>query len=185
MSRKASPGASGGASAKARAEASGEGSGKGSGSVATADRLHSAAIHLLRRLRREDGAIGLAPARLSALSVLAFAGPMNLTALAAAEQVQAPTMTKVVQALEAEGLVRREADAADKRGSRLAATAKGRRIMEEGRRRRVQRLASDLAALPAADRALLEQAAGILERLGGGRTSPPAGAEAPRSFRNV
>lgn len=154
-------------------------------SVATADRLHSAAIHLLRRLRREDGAIGLAPARLSALSVLACAGPMNLTALAAAEQVQAPTMTKVVQALEAEGLVRREADAADKRGSRLAATAKGRRIMEEGRRRRVQRLASDLAALPAADRALLEQAAGILERLGGGRSSPAAGADTRRSFRNV
>ena len=157
---------------------------KASANFVTADRLHSAAIHLLRRLRREDTASGLAPARLSALSVLAFAGPMNLTALAAAEQVQAPTMTRVVQALEAEGLVRREADAADKRGSRIAATAKGRRIMDEGRRRRVQRLASDLGALAPADRALLEKAAGILERLGGGRTSPAEG-KGRRSFRRA
>ena len=148
---------------------------KASANFVTADRLHSAAIHLLRRLRREDTASGLAPARLSALSVLAFAGPMNLTALAAAEQVQA---------LEAEGLVRREADAADKRGSRIAATAKGRRIMDEGRRRRVQRLASDLGALAPADRALLEKAAGILERLGGGRTSPAEG-KGRRSFRRA
>jgi DNA-binding MarR family transcriptional regulator len=134
----------------------------------TADRLHSAAIHLLRRLRREDTATGLAPARLSALSVLVFGGPMNLTALAAAEQVQPPTMTKVVQALEREGLVRREADAADRRGSTLMATARGRRILEDGRRRRVTRLAQELQALPPRDRAALERAAAILERLGGG-----------------
>lgn len=134
----------------------------------TANRLHSAAIHLLRRLRREDAATGLAPARLSALSVLAFGGPMNLTTLAAIEQVQAPTMTKVVQALESEGLVRRARDARDARGTRLAATARGRRIMEEGRRRRVRRLAEDLARLPASERALLAQAADILERVSGG-----------------
>jgi DNA-binding MarR family transcriptional regulator len=134
----------------------------------TADRLHSAAIHLLRRLRREDTATGLAPARLSALSVLVFGGPMNLTALAAAEQVQPPTMTRVVQALEGEGLVRRKADAADRRGSTLMATARGRRILEEGRRRRVTRLAEELQALPPRDRAALERTAAILERLGGG-----------------
>src|SRR5687768_15743428 len=105
---------------------------KASGNFSTADRLHSAAIHLLRRLRREDTATGLAPARLSALSVLVFGGPMNLTSLAAAEQVRPPTMTRVVQALEAEGLVRREADAVDRRGARLVATARGRRILEAG-----------------------------------------------------
>ena len=134
----------------------------------TADRLHSAAIHLLRRLRREDTATGLAPARLSALSVLVFGGPMGLTTLAAAEQVKAPTMTKVVQALEAEGLVRRATNAQDKRGTVLAATSKGRRIMEEGRRRRIERLARELAELPAGDRATLRNAAEILERLAGG-----------------
>jgi DNA-binding MarR family transcriptional regulator len=143
-----------------------------SGDVGTADRLHSAAIHLLRRLRREDAATGVAPARLSALSVLVFGGPMNLTSLAAAEQVQAPTMTKVVQALEADGLVRREAVSGDKRGTRLVATARGRRIMAEGRRRRVQRLAAELRALPASERATLEKAAAILERLGGGTRRP-------------
>ena len=135
-----------------------------------ADRLHSAAIHLLRRLRREDTAIGLAPARLSALSVLVFGGPTSLTRLASVEQVKAPTMTKVVQALEAEGLVRRESNLQDKRGTVLAATAKGRRIMEEGRRRRVEQLAIELAGLPAADRATLRKAAGILEKISGGKS---------------
>jgi DNA-binding MarR family transcriptional regulator len=135
----------------------------------TADRLHSAAIHLLRRLRREDTATGIAPARLSALSVLVFGGPMGLTTLASAEQVKAPTMTKVVQALEADGLVRRDSNPRDKRGTVLAATAKGRRIMEEGRRRRIERLAGELARLPAADRAALRKAADILERISGRR----------------
>lgn len=134
----------------------------------TADRLHSAAIHLLRRLRREDTATGLAPARLSALSVLVFGGPAGLTQLAAAEQVQAPTMTRIVQALEADGLVRREPVPGDRRGARLVATARGRRVLHEGRRRRVARLAADLAALPDPDRRALDRAIGILERLGGG-----------------
>lgn len=139
--------------------------------VDTADRLHSAAIHLLRRLRREDTATGLAPARLSALSVLVFGGPASLTHLAAAEQVQAPTMTKIVQALEVEGLIRREAVEGDRRGTRIVATARGRRILEDGRRRRVARLAADLVDLPKAERAALERAAGVLERLGRGPRS--------------
>ena len=77
-------------------------------------------------------------------------------------------MTKVVQALEAEGLVRRESNPRDGRGTVLAATAKGRRIMEEGRRRRSDRLARELAELPAGDRAAVRNAADILERLAGG-----------------
>jgi len=141
---------------------------RSSASVDTADRLHSAAIHLLRRLRREDTATGLAPARLSALSVLVFGGPASLTHLAAAEQVQAPTMTKIVQALEAGGLVRREPVPGDRRGARIVATARGRRVLHEGRRRRVARLAADLAALPDAERRALDRAVDILERLGGG-----------------
>ena len=145
---------------------------KASPDFATADRLHSAAIHLLRRLRREDTASGLAPARLSALSVLVFGGPMNLTSLAAAEQVRPPTMTRVVQALEGEGLVARAADPRDARGTVLVATAAGRRIMEAGRRRRVRRLAIELSALPPSDRQVLERAAGILEQLGGGQPRP-------------
>lgn len=138
-------------------------------STVIADRLYSAAIHLLRRLRREDSAAGLPPARLSALSVLVVGGPMNLTALAEAEQVQAPTMTRIAQALEAGGLVRRERVPGDGRGVRLVATARGQRVLETGRRRRVARLAADLAALPAAERRALERAVGILGQLGSGR----------------
>jgi hypothetical protein len=71
----------------------------------TADRLHSAAIHLLRRLRREDAKSGLSAPRLSALSVLVFGGPLTLGELANAEQVRPPTMTRLVTALEADGRV--------------------------------------------------------------------------------
>ena len=68
--------------------------------AAIADRLHSAAIHLLRRVRKQDAATGEGPARLSALSVLVFGGPMTLGQLAAAEQVKPPTMSRIVTGLE-------------------------------------------------------------------------------------
>src|SRR5215831_18257892 len=93
--------------------------------LATADALHSAAIHLLRGVRKEDERSGVGPARLSALSVLVFAGPQRLTELARIEQVKPPTMTKVVAGLEAAGLVRRRDDAGDARAVRLEATSKG------------------------------------------------------------
>ena len=64
---------------------------------AVADRLHSAAIHLLRRLRVEDEALGISAPRLSVLSVLVFAGPMRIGELAHAEQVEPPTMTRLVR----------------------------------------------------------------------------------------
>jgi DNA-binding MarR family transcriptional regulator len=133
--------------------------------TALADRLHSAAIHLLRRVRRVDSATGLTAARLSALSVIAFAGPIRVSALASAEQVRTPTITPIVAALEREGLVTREADASDARAAILRATPKGIRVMGEGRARRVALLAAELADLSAAERAALERAVRILERL--------------------
>src|ERR1041385_5653583 len=87
-----------------------------------ADRLHSAAIHLLRRLRREDDASGLPAPQLSALSVIVFGGPITLGALADAEQVRPPTITRLVEKLESAGLVERTSDATDKRVSRVEAT---------------------------------------------------------------
>src|ERR1041385_4464536 len=98
---------------------------------ATADRLHSAAIHLLRSLRAEDRSSGLSGPRLSALSVIVFGGPIAMSALAAAEQVRPPTITKLVAELERLGLVERTRDAADHRGIQVRATAKGRRLLEE------------------------------------------------------
>jgi DNA-binding MarR family transcriptional regulator len=75
-----------------------------------ADQLHSAAIHLLRQLRKEDDASGLSAPRLSALSVVVFGGPITLGALARAEQVKPPTMTRLVDALEKDGYVKRDAE---------------------------------------------------------------------------
>jgi len=69
-----------------------------------ADRLHSAAIHLLRRVRKQDTVMAEVPARLSALSVLVFGGACTLGQLAAAEQVKPPTMTRIVRGLEKSGL---------------------------------------------------------------------------------
>ena len=74
---------------------------------AVATRLNSAAIHLLRRLHREDAALGLSSTRLSALSVLVLGGPRTLGQLADAEGVTAPSMTRLVTAMEADGLVER------------------------------------------------------------------------------
>src|SRR6266550_8018839 len=96
--------------------------------VEAADRFHSAAIHALRHVRREDPATGLSAARLSALSVMVFGGSRTLGELAAAEQVRPATMTRIAQSLVEEGYARREADLADGRVVRLSATAKGRRV---------------------------------------------------------
>jgi DNA-binding MarR family transcriptional regulator len=118
--------------------------------IDVADRLHSAAIHLLRRLRVRDLASGIGPAQLSALSVLVFGGPRSLGELAQAEQVRPPTMSRIVAGLERDGLVRRR-DTEDKRRLRLEATAKGAKILQQGRQRRVASLAAAVRSLsPAA-----------------------------------
>ena len=137
----------------------------GDPTTALADRLHSAAIHLLRRLRREDDASGLPAPQLSALSVIVFGGPLTLGQLAAAEQVRPPTITKLVAALEADGLVTRATDPADRRIVRVSATPRGARLLHAGRIRRVASLADALRGLSAGERAALERAVPILEQV--------------------
>ena len=129
-----------------------------------ADRLHSAAIHALRHVRREDPASGLSAARLSALSVLVFGGAKTLGELAAAEQVRPATMSRIVQALEQQGHVRRERDPLDGSVARLRATAKGERVMQLGRRRRVERLAALLDRLEPEEVERVREAAELVER---------------------
>jgi DNA-binding MarR family transcriptional regulator len=132
--------------------------------VEAADRFHSAAIHALRHVRREDPATGLSAARLSALSVLVYGGPRTLGELAAAEQVRPATMTRIVQFLEQDGYVRRESDPADGRVVRVQATAKGKHVMQQGRKRRVQNLADLLGKLSPAEVTRVHEAAELVER---------------------
>lgn len=132
-----------------------------------ADRLHSAAIHLLRRLRVEDKAIGLSGPRASALSVIVFRGPIAMGALAEAEQVRPPTITRLVASLEGAGLVRRVHDRTDGRIQLVEATAAGRRLLNKGRARRVERLMGGIADLSAEDQQVLARAAELMEGLRG------------------
>ncbi|SRR5579862_5776616 len=130
-----------------------------------ADRLHSAAIHLLRRVRKQDSAMGEGPARLSALSVLVFGGPMTLGQLANAEQVKPPTMTRIVNGLEQSGLVQRIADKKDARRSTIHATAAGMSLLRRGRKLRIEYLAGRLQGLSNSELEGLRKAVDVLERV--------------------
>ena len=131
-----------------------------------ADRLHSAAIHLLRRVRSTDVQTGVTPAQLSALSVL-MSGPKTLGQLAAAEQVRPPTVTRLARELERLGLVRRESDKDDARVARLRSSAKGSAILRRGRQLRIGELERRLRALSGAELRTLDDAAAIIERVVG------------------
>lgn len=148
-----------------------------------ADRLHSIAIHLLRRLRKVDETTGLSGPRLSALSVVVFGGPVTLTQLARAEQVRAPTMTRLVQGLESEGYVRRLPDPLDARVSRIEATTKGREVMLAGRARRVEMLAGLLSELDASEQQAVRRAVIALEAIVAGRREPARRPDAARAAR--
>lgn len=131
----------------------------------TADRLHSAAIHLLRRLRIRDRELGIGPAQLSALSVLVFAGPQSLASLAQAEQVKPSTMSRIVSGLLRAKLVHRKTDKRDRRAVVIEPTEKGARIMQEGRRRRVAALAAAVQRLSQEEIARLDEVAQLIEFL--------------------
>ena len=133
--------------------------------ISVADRLHSAAIHLLRRVRKQDIATGEGPARLSALSVLVFGGPKTLKELAAAEQVKPPTMSRIVGGLERSRLVEITQDPEDARRLRIAATPKGARLLQKGREMRIAYLASQLERLTPDELSQLGEAVEILGRL--------------------
>jgi DNA-binding MarR family transcriptional regulator len=128
-----------------------------------ADRLHSAAIHLLRHVRKEDARAGISAARLSALSVLVFGGSRTIGELADAEEVRPPTITRIVSALEEDGLVRRRPSRDDARSVVVEATPRGRALLQEGRRRRVEALAERLARLPQDELDTLRRAADLIE----------------------
>jgi len=128
-----------------------------------ADLLNSSAIHVLRRAREEDKQSGLSPARLSALSVVVFRGPLTLGALAEAEGVRPATMTGIVNGLERDGLARRRPHRADGRSVLIDATAAGRRLLARARARRIDGIAERLGDLSADQLAVLWEAGWLLE----------------------
>ena len=129
-----------------------------------ATRLRVAVTRLNRKLRQQALA-GLSPAQASALgTVNRLVGP-TLGELAAAEQVQPPTVTRLVTSLESAGLVARESDGADKRVVRVKITAEGRRNLQRIRNLKNAFLARRLAALDPAKRALAEDLTSFLEHL--------------------
>lgn len=130
-----------------------------------AARLHSAALHLLRRLAQDDRATGVSPSRLSALSVLVFGGPRTIGSLAALEGVTPPTMTRLVAAMAADGLVERLPDPGDRRVVQVAASTSGRSLLLAGRDRRVATLAALIAPLTPKERRRLGSAAFIMEAM--------------------
>ena len=134
---------------------------------AVAERLHGAAIRLIRRLRKSDEASGLAAPKLSALSVLVFGGPHTVKELAAAEQVRAPTMSRLLAELEGAGLVQKSKDSADGRIVRVQATVRGRSLLEAGKSRRLEVLAAQIRSLDVHERRLISTAVKVIERLNG------------------
>lgn len=109
--------------------------------------------------------MGIGPARASALSVLAFAGPRSLGDLAEAEGVRPPTMSRIVDGLVRSGLVRRRRGEHDRRSVLIEATARGETLLWEGRKRRVGDLAERLSKLDGPAVETLAAAAGIIEAL--------------------
>src|SRR4029077_16423088 len=126
---------------------------------------HAAAIHLLRRLRVEDEALGISAPRLSALSVLVFAGPMRIGALAQMEQVEPPPMTRLVDAMERDGYVERAPDPEDRRAVIVRSTPKGTRALKQGRAQRVEALAAGLRTLSTDELSILARGVELLERV--------------------
>ena len=130
-----------------------------------AARLAGLGTVLQRELSRADAGDGLTRARLSALSLLVLGGPRTLGDLAAAEHVRPPTMTRLVQAMEADGLVTRERHPSDGRSIVIRATAQGEALLEHGRASRIVTLARAIEGLDDAERRLLGDASDLLARV--------------------
>jgi DNA-binding MarR family transcriptional regulator len=123
-----------------------------------ADRLHSAAIYVLRYAREADRQSTVGPAQLSALSVLTFGGPCTIGELAAAEQVTPPTMTRIVQALQARGFVRLKGSSKDGRVTICEASSSGVSVVKKARQARLDRIEKLLSRSELHDITLLGKA---------------------------
>ena len=137
--------------------------------IELASQLRLGVTRLARKLRQEAEP-GITPSQLIALSTIERAGAMTIGELCAAEQVQPPTMTRIVACLVDAGLVTREADPTDRRVAWVRVTPGGAKLLQRSRRRKEEYLSRQLRRLEPDELAVLEEAAEILARLvGGGR----------------
>ena len=129
-----------------------------------ATRLRLAVTRLARRLRQQSES-PISPTQQSALATIEHEGPLTLGELATLEQVQPPTVTAAVGRLQEQGLVTRTGDTVDRRVARVAITPAGSRLLEQNRSRKSAYLDRQLRRLSASERATLDAAADIFERL--------------------
>lgn len=132
-----------------------------------AGRLRLAVTRLARQMRQQTDT-GLSPTLLATLATVESAGPLTLGDLALREQVAPPTITRAVTGLEADGLVIRRVDPADRRVVHVEVTPAGRRLLERARTRKNAWLARRLRGFAADDVERLAEAVAALERLAGG-----------------
>jgi DNA-binding MarR family transcriptional regulator len=129
-----------------------------------AGHLRLVIVRTARRLRQEAG-VELSPSLAAALATVGRHGPLTPSELAARERIQRPTATRVLSRLEEMGLIVRTPDPHDRRSSLVAATDEGQALLDELRTRKTAFLAERLAGLDADERAVLDRAADILERM--------------------
>jgi DNA-binding MarR family transcriptional regulator len=124
-------------------------------------------INRLHRLLRQESLAGLSPAQASALGAVNRLGSPTLGELAAIEQVQPPTMTRIVASLADAGMVTRITDAADRRSARVRVTPTGKRSLERIRTLKDAFLLRRLAELSPDERAQAAELVSLLEHLVG------------------
>jgi len=129
-----------------------------------AARMRLAILRLSRRLRQQVAG-GVTSSQVSALATIERLGSPTLGELASSEQVQPPSMTKIVMGLETAGLVFRKEDDSDRRIVRVTLSAEGRRTLQRSRSLRNAYLVRRLRLLSADERAALGDVVRMLEHL--------------------
>jgi len=133
--------------------------------VAFAGRLRIAAGRIARDGLGQKRVDGMTPSRMTALAVLAAEAPLRMGELAARLGISAPTVSRLVDHLAELGFLERVADEDDHRATRVRLSAEGHRGLAAVREHGATRLADRIAALDDAERAALERALPVLERL--------------------
>lgn len=129
--------------------------------------LRTAVMRTSRRLRVEATGDVITPGQYTVLALLNGSGPSTLRALAESEHVQAPSMTRIVNALADQGFVTRSSHPDDGRQVRVDITDAGRRVLAEARSQRTAWLARRVAGLSEEDRSILSRAARIMQEMSG------------------